>query len=89
MKKHGILLDMIKDCISFSPGYCSHLGASLVSVPTIPTDETEIISIAIQQDILPNRILKRGSAERIDDFLKILEKISDKKRRLINTSSGN
>ncbi len=59
---------------------------SWVSIPTMPTDETEIISMAIQQDVLPNRILKKGSAERIDDFLKIAEKISDKKKRLINAS---
>ncbi len=84
MKKHGVLLDMINDCISFSPKYYSHPRASWVRVPTISTDETEIISIAIQQNVLPNRILKRSSAERIDDFLKISEKISDKKRRLIN-----
>ena len=86
MKKHGVLLDMINDCISFSLGYCSHPGAPSVPVPTMPTDETEIISMPIQQDVLPNRILKRGSAEKIDDFLKTPEKISDKKRRLINAS---
>ena len=42
--------------------------------------------MATQQDVLPNQILKRGSAEKIDDFLKIPEMISDKKRRLINVS---
>ena len=71
MKKHRVLLDMINDCISFFLGYCSHPGAPLVLVPTIPTAETEIISMATQQDVLPNRILKRGSAEKIDDFLKM------------------
>ncbi len=85
MKKYGVLLDMINDFILFSPGYCSYPRATSVSVPTIPAAETEITSMATQ-DTLPNRILKRGSAERIDDFLKIPEKISDKKRRLINAS---
>ncbi len=79
MKKYGVLLDMINDCILFSPGYCSHLGAPLVPVPTMPTVETEIISMVTQQDVLPDQILKRGSAEKIDDFLKIPEKISKKK----------
>ncbi len=79
MKKHGVLQDIINDYISFSPGYCSNLGAPLVSVPTMPTAETEIISMATQQNVLPNRILKRGSSEKIDDFLKILKKISEKK----------
>ena len=82
MKKHGVLLDMINNYISFSPRYCSHSGALLVPVPTIPTAETEIIFMATQQDVLPNRILKKGSAEKIDDFLKILEKIS--KKRTVN-----
>ncbi len=86
MKKYGVLLDMINNCISLSFGYCSQPRVPLVLVPTMPTAETEIISMATQQDILPNQILIRGSAENIDDFLKILEKISKKKRRLINAS---
>lgn len=75
MKKHKVLLDIINDYISFSPKYCLHPRAFLVLVPTMPID-----------DFLPNRILKRGSAERINDFLKISEKISDKKRQLSNPS---
>ena len=78
MEKHGILLDMINDYISFFPGYCLHSGTPLVSVLTMPTAEIEIISMATQQDVLPNQILKRGSAEKINDFLKITEKISKK-----------
>ena len=78
MKKHGVLLDMINDCISFSLRYCSYPGAPLVPISTIPTAETEIISMATQQNVLLNQILKKGSAEMIDDFLKISEKISKK-----------
>ncbi len=78
MKKLRVLTDMINDYISFSPKYCSYLGALLIPVPTMPTAETEIISIATQQDVLPNWILKRGSKKKIDDFLKIPEKISKK-----------
>ena len=78
MKKHGVLLDMINNYISFSPGYYSHPKALLILVPIILTAETEIIFMATQQDILPNRILKRGSADKINDFLKIPKKISKK-----------
>ncbi len=70
---------MLNDCISFFPEYCSHSGAPLVPIPTMPTAETEMISIASQQDVLLNQILKRSSVEKIDDFLKIPEKISKKK----------
>ena len=85
MKKHGILLDMINDSITFSPGYCTHLGAPLFPIPPKP-EGTETIPEARQQDIFPNRILKRGSDENLDDFLRTPQKISNKKRRLINTS---
>ena len=85
MKKHEVLLDMINNCISFSPKYYLHPKTPLVPVPTMPTAETEIISMATQQNVLPNRILKRGLVEKINDFLKIPEKIS-KKKRLINAS---
>lgn len=40
--------------------------------------ETKIIFIATYQDFLLNRILKKSLAEKIDDFLKILEKTSKK-----------
>ncbi len=86
MKKHGVLLDMINNSISFSPGYCLHPGATSVPVSTTLAAEIEITSMATQQDTLLNQILKRGLAKKIDDFLKTPEKISDKKRRLINAS---
>ena len=85
MKKHGILLDMINDSITFSPGYCTHLGAPLFPIPPKPKG-TETIPEARQQDIFPNHILKRGSDENLDDFLRTPQKISNKKRRLINAS---
>lgn len=70
---------MINDFILFSPRYCSHLRTLLVLVPTIPIPKTKIISIATQQDFLPNQILKKSLAEKIDDFLKILENTLKKK----------
>ena len=47
---------------------------------------TKTIPEAIEEDIVPDRILKRGSAENLDNFLKRTEKISKKKRRLANAS---
>ena len=86
IKKQRVLLDIINDCISFSPEYYSYPGAPLVPILTMPIAETEIISMATQQDILPNQILKKSLIEKIDDFLKIPEKISDKQKWLINVS---
>ena len=85
MKKYGILLDMINDFITFSPGYCTHLGAPLFPIPPKPKG-IETIPEARQQDIFPKRILKKGSDENLDDFLRIPQKISNKKRRLMNAS---
>lgn len=59
----------------------------LVLVPIIPTVETEIIFMATKQDVSPHRILKKGLAKKIDNFLKIPEKSSKKKRQLINASN--
>lgn len=86
MKKNGVLLDMINDSITFSPEYYTHPGAPSFLILTMLSVNTKIISMATQKDVLPNRILKKGLAEKIDKFLKISEELSKKKRRLINAS---
>lgn len=48
--------------------------------------ETEITFIATQQDISLNQIPKKSSTEKIDNFLKIPEKILKKNTWLINIS---
>ena len=78
MKKYGVLLNVIDDCIIFSSRYCIHLGASLSLISPKP-EEIETIPEARQQDIFPNRILKKGSDENLNDFLQTLRKISNKK----------
>ena len=85
MKKFGILLNIINDFITFSPGYCMHLGAPLFLISPKP-EEIETIPKARQQDIFPNHILKKSSDENLDDFSRTLQKISNKKRWLINAS---
>ena len=83
MKKLRVLLDMIYDSITFSFRFCMHLETSLFLIPSRPIKGTKEISEAKQQqDISPNHILKRGSIENLDGFLKTTEKIVQKKRRL-------
>lgn len=84
MKKHGVLLDMINNFIIFLPRYYIHSRALLFPVLTMPTIDNKIIPTATQKDLLSNQILKKGSTEKIDKFLKILEELSKKKRQLIN-----
>ena len=83
MKKHGVLLDMIYNSITFSPGFYMHLKTSLFLIPSKPIEEIkEIFKAKRQQNITPNRILKRDSIENLDSLLKITEKIVRKKRWL-------
>ena len=82
IKKHEILLNIINDFIIFSLGYCMYLGVFLFPIP-LKLEGTEIILEARKQDIFPNRILKRGSDENRDNFSRIPQKISNKKRWLI------
>ena len=92
MKKHGILLDMINDSITFSFGYYTYFEAflfliSLKSKGTLLKSEgTETIPDIRQQNIFPNRILKSGSDENLVNFSRTPQKILNKTRRLINTS---
>ena len=74
---------MIHDSIIFFPRFCMHLGTSLSLILPKPIEKTkEIFEIKQYQDITPNQILKKSSIENLDDFLKTIEKIIKKKRRL-------
>ena len=86
MKKHRVLLDMIHDSITFSPGFFMRLKISLFPILLKLIEKTKkIFKAKRQQNITSNRILKRGLIENLDDFLKTIEKIVKKKRRLANT----
>ena len=85
IKKQRVLLDIIYDFITFSPRFCTHLRTSLFLISFKLIEESKKKSKAKQpQDITPNRILKRRSIENLDDFLKTIENIVKKKRRLAN-----
>ena len=74
---------MIHNFITFSFRFCTYLGTSLSSIPFKLIEKTKEISKAKQQqDDASNRTLKRISIENLDGFLKTIEKILRKKRRL-------
>lgn len=77
---------MINNFITFSLRYYTYPGAFLFLVLTMLIKKTEIILIAIYQDVFLNQIPKKVLIEKIDNFLKILEKISKRKKWLINVS---
>ena len=61
-----------------------HLGIFLSFLPSKPKKKTnEIFKAKRQQDITPNSILKRGSIENLDSFLKKIEKDYKKKKTVI------
>ena len=85
IKKHEVLLDIIYDFITFSPGFCIYLKTFLSSKFSKPIEETKkIFEAKQQQDITSNRILKSGLIENLDGCLKTTKKIVKKKRRLAN-----
>ena len=76
---------MINNSIIFSLRYCMYLRAPLSSLSS-KLERTKTIFEAKQQDIFLYRILKKGLDENLDDFLKTAQKISNKKKLLINAS---
>lgn len=44
----------------------------------------EIIAVRIKKDIIPRKIIKKGSKKDITDFLQTPNKLSSKKKRQIN-----
>lgn len=86
INRHENLFYMINNSISFSSRYYLHLVTPLILIFITSTIETKMIFMATQQDFLPNQILKRDSAQKIDDFLETIEKILKKRRRLIHAS---
>ena len=84
IKKHGVIIDMTNDSLAFWPSHCTHIGTtSLLSPPSLPT---ETAAVTIEEDITPQKIIKRGSKEDMTDFLQTPNKLSSKKRRQINKS---
>ena len=84
MKKHGVIIDMRNDSLAFWPGHYTYIGATSVLSPfSLPT---ETAAVMIEEDITPQKMIKRGSKKDITDFLQTLNKLSSKKKRQINKS---
>ena len=67
MKKHGVIIDMTNNSLAFWPGHYTHIRAtSLLSPPSLPT---ETAAVTIEEDITPQKMIKRGSKEDMTDFL--------------------
>ena len=81
IKKQKVLFNMIIKFITFSLKYCTHLRAFLSPIFLEPK-ETEIILEAKLQDIFLNRIQKRGSDKNLENFLKALQKISNREKTI-------
>lgn len=60
-----------------------YVDAFLFPIP-LKSKKIEIISEAKYEDIVSKRILKKRSKENLDDFLNIIQKLSNKKRQLMN-----
>ena len=75
MTKHRVLFDMINNSIIFLPKYYIHFKVHSFLILIILMINTKIIPMVTQIDILPNQILKKGLAEKIDKFLIILEEL--------------
>lgn len=82
MKKHGVLLDMVNNSITFFTKYCTHFGAFLFLISQ-HLEETEMMFKVKQEDIIPKRILKKRIDEKLDEFLNTIIKILRKKKCLL------
>ena len=84
MKKYGIIINMINNAIAFWPGYCTYTRVfSPISLDQA-TLLTEVMPTKIIKDITPNKIIKKGFQENVNDFLKIPDKISKSQKKPIN-----
>lgn len=76
---------MINNSITFFPGYCIYFNTLLSSI--LPkSKKTEIIFKAQYEDMVLDQILKQKSDQNLDNILKIIQKLLDKKKQLINAS---
>ena len=84
MKKYGIIIDMTNNFLAFWPGHYIHIEANFLLSP--PSLHIKTVTIIIEEDITPQKIIKRGSKKDMTDFLQTPNKLSSKKRRQINKS---
>ena len=86
MKKHGIIIDMINNSLAFWLGHCIYISATSHTTLSQPRLPTKIAFVRIEKNIILQKIIKKGLKEDMTNFLKILNKLSSKKKRQINKS---
>ena len=81
-----VLINMTNNFLAFLPGYCIHIGA-ISPITLSPTNLLiETIAIKIEKDIIPQKIIKKGS-KNMTDFLQTPNKLSSKKRDKLTKAS--
>ena len=61
MKKHGFIIDMTNDLLTFWPSYCIFIGATSLNILSQPRLLAETAVIRIEKDIISQKIIKKGS----------------------------
>ena len=70
------MIDIINNFLAFWPSYYIHIGATFIL--SLPSFSTEITTFRIEENIIPLKMIKKGS-KNITDFLQISNKLSSKK----------
>ncbi len=86
MKKHGVIIDMINNSLTFWPSHCRHIWATSLIILSSPSLHIEIAVVRIEKAIIHQKMIKKSSKEDMTDFLQMPNKLFSKKRRPINKS---
>lgn len=79
IKKHGVIIDIIKNFLAFGLGHCIYIRAFLPTTLSQLILPTKIVSIKIEKDITLQKIIKKSLMENMTDFLQVPNKLSNKK----------
>ena len=67
IKKHGVIINMTNNFLTFWPGHYTYIRAiSLLSSPNLPI---KIAAIKIEENIIPQKMIKKSLKENMTDFL--------------------
>ena len=84
IKKHGVIIDMTNNSLTFWPGHCTYVRVSPLTILSQPTFPTKTAVVVIEKNITLQKIINKGSMEDKTDVLQVPYKLSNKKRRQIN-----
>ena len=77
---------MTNNFLAFWPDRYIYIGATFPITLSQLRLPAKIVVIKIEKDIIPQKMIKRGSKEDKTNFLQMLNKLSSKKKRQINKS---